>query len=92
VYAVWALLLVQLALLEGFGFQRGLNGSGTAPDGLAPFHQRMYQLAACSLFLFVFRLPPAKRWIADKQPQTSWLCLASLITGTSSRSSQALGC
>jgi DMSO/TMAO reductase YedYZ heme-binding membrane subunit len=83
IYVVWALLLVHLALLEGFGFQRGLNGSGQGPDGLAPFHQRLYQLAACSVFLLLLRLPSAKRWLADKQAQDKqrviWLTVAPLI-------------
>jgi DMSO/TMAO reductase YedYZ heme-binding membrane subunit len=82
-YVVWVLLLVHLALLEGFGFQRGLNGSGHGPNGLAPLHQRLYQLAACSIFLFVLRLPPVKRWTADVQAQGRqrrvWLTVAPLI-------------
>jgi hypothetical protein len=80
---VWALLLVHLALLEGVGFQRGLNGSGHGPDGLGPFHQRLYQLAACSVFLLMLRLPSVKRWVADKQSQDKqrviWLAVAPLI-------------
>ena len=74
-YLIWALLFVHLALLEGLGFQHGLNGSGdgvvvhghVVPDGDPVFHQRLYQLSACSLFLLVLRLPPVKRWIMAKQ-------------------------
>jgi sulfoxide reductase heme-binding subunit YedZ len=83
IYVVWALLLVHLAVLEGFGFQRGLNGSGPGPDGLAPLHQRLYQLVACSAFLLMLRLPSVKSWVADKQAQDRqrviWLAVAPFI-------------
>lgn len=65
-YAVWLLLFVHLALLEGIGFQHGTNGPSANPDGNPVLHQRVYQLAACSLPLLVLRLPPVKRWV-DKQ-------------------------
>jgi methionine sulfoxide reductase heme-binding subunit len=68
-YAIWALLACHLILLEGFGFERGENGSGFAGDGDPIFHQRLYQYSACSLFLLVLRLPPVKRWIAARQKE-----------------------
>jgi methionine sulfoxide reductase heme-binding subunit len=79
-YVIWGLLFVHLALLEGLGFQSGANGSGfcgseTAATGACPssteqiFHQRFYQLAACSLILVVLRLPPVKRWVVAKQKE-----------------------
>ena len=66
-YAVWGLLWLHLALLEGLGFQHGTNGPSAAPDGNPVAHQRLYQLTACSVFLLVFRLPRVKRWVAEKQ-------------------------
>jgi DMSO/TMAO reductase YedYZ heme-binding membrane subunit len=69
VYVIWGLLILHLTLLEGFGFQSGANGSGNGVDGTPIFHQRMYQFVACSLFLFVLRLPPVKRWVAKKQKE-----------------------
>ena len=73
-YAIWALLAAHLILLEGFGFQRGANGSGFAGDGDPIFHQRFYQYSACSLFLLILRLPPARRWIAARQREgRNWL-------------------
>ena len=73
-YVIWGLLACHLMLLEGFGFESGSNGSGFAGDGDAVFHQRFYQYSACSLFLLTLRLPPVKRWIADRQKEgRSWL-------------------
>jgi DMSO/TMAO reductase YedYZ heme-binding membrane subunit len=73
-YAVWFLLFVHLALLEGLGFQHGTNGPSASADGNPVLHQRVYQLAACSLPLLVLRLPPVKRWV-DKQQREDrqWL-------------------
>lgn len=59
-YVIWGLLIVHLALLEGFGIQH-------EGDGDPVFHQRLYQIVACSIPLFVLRLPPVKRWIAGQQ-------------------------
>jgi sulfoxide reductase heme-binding subunit YedZ len=74
IYAIWALLAAHLILLEGFGFERGSNGSGFAGDGDPIFHQRFYQYSACSLFLLTLRLPPVKRWIAAQQKEgRNWL-------------------
>lgn len=64
-YVVWALLFVHLGLLEGLGVQHGTDGSGH-PRRRPYFHQRFYQLLYCSIFLFVLRLPPVKRWIGRK--------------------------
>jgi DMSO/TMAO reductase YedYZ heme-binding membrane subunit len=73
-YVIWALLFFHLSLLEGFGFQRGANGSGFNGDGDPIFHQRLYQYSACSLFLLTLRLPPVKRWIAARQREgREWL-------------------
>jgi sulfoxide reductase heme-binding subunit YedZ len=73
-YLIWALLAAHLMLLEGFGFQRGTNGSGAAGDGDPIFHQRFYQYSACSLFLLTLRLPPVRRWIAARQKEgRDWL-------------------
>jgi methionine sulfoxide reductase heme-binding subunit len=66
-YLIWGLLFLHLALLEGFGFQHGTNGPSSHDDGDPILHQRLYQLAACSLPLLVLRLPPVKHWIDSKQ-------------------------
>jgi methionine sulfoxide reductase heme-binding subunit len=74
IYVVWALLFFHLSLLEGFGFERGDNGSGFFGDGDPIFHQRLYQYSACTLFLLTLRLPPVKRWIAARQREgRNWL-------------------
>jgi DMSO/TMAO reductase YedYZ heme-binding membrane subunit len=65
-YVIWALLFVHLALLEGFGPQHGTDGPSASFDHDPVPHQRLYQLTACSLPLFLLRLPPVKRWIAVK--------------------------
>jgi methionine sulfoxide reductase heme-binding subunit len=79
-YAIWGLLAAHLILLEGFGFQRGTNGSGFAGDGDPIFHQRLYQYSACSLFLLTLRLPPVKRWIAARQKEgRNWLVYATIV-------------
>lgn len=52
-YAIWLLLGVHLAILEGFGFSHR--------DPIGIIHQRFYQYLACSIPLFVFRLPAMKR-------------------------------
>jgi DMSO/TMAO reductase YedYZ heme-binding membrane subunit len=68
-YVIWALLFFHLATLEGFGYQRGLNGSGFAGDGDPIFHQRLYEYCACSVFLLTLRLPPVKRWIDARRQE-----------------------
>jgi DMSO/TMAO reductase YedYZ heme-binding membrane subunit len=73
-YAVWFLLFVHLALLEGLDFQHGTNGPSASADGNPVLHQRVYQLAACSLPLLVLRLPPVKRWVEKQQKEDrQWL-------------------
>jgi DMSO/TMAO reductase YedYZ heme-binding membrane subunit len=69
IYVIWGLLFFHLATLEGFGFERGSNGSGFAGDGDPVFHQRLYQYCACSVFLLTLRLPPVKNWIAARQQE-----------------------
>jgi DMSO/TMAO reductase YedYZ heme-binding membrane subunit len=68
-YVIWGLLFIHLATLEGFGFERGSNGSGFAGDGDPIFHQRLYEYCAASLFLLTVRLPPVKRWILARQQE-----------------------
>jgi methionine sulfoxide reductase heme-binding subunit len=68
-YLVWALLFIHLALLEGLGFQNGTNGPSANVDGAPIFHQRLYQLTACSIPLLLLRMPPVKRWVARKQQE-----------------------
>jgi methionine sulfoxide reductase heme-binding subunit len=78
-YLIWGLLAAHLILLEGFGFERGSNGSGFAGDGDPIFHQRFYQYSACSLFLLTLRLPPVKRWIVARQQEgRNWLVWATV--------------
>jgi DMSO/TMAO reductase YedYZ heme-binding membrane subunit len=74
IYVIWGLLFFHLVLLEGFGFQRGSDGSGFPGDGDPIFHQRLYQYSACSLLLLTLRMPPVKRWIAARQREgRNWL-------------------
>jgi DMSO/TMAO reductase YedYZ heme-binding membrane subunit len=74
IYVIWGLLAAHLILLEGFGFERGNNGSGFAGDGDPIFHQRFYQYSVCSLFLLTLRIPPVKRWIVARQKEgRNWL-------------------
>ncbi len=83
IYVIWAFLFIHLATLEGFGFERGTNGSGFAGDGDPILHQRLYQYGACSLFLLVLRLPPVKRWIVARQKEGRtklvWLTIAPIF-------------
>ncbi len=78
-YVIWGLLFFHLSLLEGFGFQRGTNGSGFDGDGVPIFHQRLYQYSACSVFLLTLRLPPVKRWIAAREKEgRKWLVFVAI--------------
>jgi sulfoxide reductase heme-binding subunit YedZ len=80
IYVIWGLLAAHLALLEGFGFQRGSDGSGFAGDGDPVFHQRFYQYSVCSIFLLTLRLPPVKRWIAARQREgRNWLVYVTIV-------------
>lgn len=79
-YVIWALLFFHLILLEGFGPQHGTNGPSASDDGDPILHQRVYQLAACSLPLFLLRLPPVKRWVAAKQQEgRQWIVNAVFV-------------
>jgi methionine sulfoxide reductase heme-binding subunit len=69
IYVIWGMLILHLSLLSGFGFQNGTNGPGNGIDGTPIFHERVYQILACSLFPFVLRLPPVKRWVGEKQKE-----------------------
>jgi sulfoxide reductase heme-binding subunit YedZ len=80
IYVIWGFLAAHLILLEGFGFERGSNGSGFAGDGDPIFHQRLYQYSACSVFLLVLRLPPVKRWIAARHKEgRMWLVWVTVL-------------
>lgn len=85
-FAIWGLVFVHLALLDGFGYQTGANGSGGCTpggevcDGDPVPHQRLYQFAASSLFLVVLRVPPVRRWIAAKHKAgQSWQVYAAVL-------------
>ena len=61
-YALWALTVIHLLLLDGFkpfGVSLG--------DGDPVFHQRFYQSVAISLPLVILRIPPVKRWVISKR-------------------------
>jgi methionine sulfoxide reductase heme-binding subunit len=77
-YAIWGLLFVHLALLEGFGFPDGPPSPGT--DGEPFFHQRLYQYCACSVPLLLLRLPPVKRWVSRQQAAgRQWLVYSCVL-------------
>jgi DMSO/TMAO reductase YedYZ heme-binding membrane subunit len=61
-YLIWGVIILHLALLDGFKPFDGPQG-----DGDPVFHQRFYQIMAISLPLVILRLPPVKRWVADKR-------------------------
>lgn len=61
-YVIWAMIIVHLALLDGFHPFDGPQG-----DGDPVFHQRLYQILAISIPLVILRLPPVKRWIAEQR-------------------------
>ena len=71
-YALWALTVLHLLLLDGFK-----PFGGSLGDGDPVFHQRFYQAVAISLPLIILRLPPVKRWVtrkrADGQKWKAWL-------------------
>jgi len=76
-YALWALIVIHLLLLDGFtpfGAEEG--------DGAAIFHQRFYQALAVSIPLIILRLPPVRRWIVDRRAEGRqwlvWLAVAPL--------------
>jgi DMSO/TMAO reductase YedYZ heme-binding membrane subunit len=61
-YLIWGLIILHLALLDGFRPFDGPQG-----DGDPVFHQRFYQILAISLPLVILRLPPVKRWVIEKR-------------------------
>jgi DMSO/TMAO reductase YedYZ heme-binding membrane subunit len=61
-YVIWGMIVLHLALLDGFHPFDGPQG-----DGDPVFHQRLYQIVVISLPLVILRLPPVKNWIADKR-------------------------
>jgi sulfoxide reductase heme-binding subunit YedZ len=76
IYVIWGLLGVHLLLL--FGFHPGAQVGGTG-DGSTVFHLRFFQYASCSVFLLTLRLPPVKRWIANRQKEgRNWMVYAAL--------------
>jgi DMSO/TMAO reductase YedYZ heme-binding membrane subunit len=74
-YVVWAMIVIHLALLDGFRPFDGPQG-----DGDPIFHQRLYQIVAVSIPLVILRLPPVRRWISDKhaagQRRRVWFTIA----------------
>ena len=61
-YALWALTVIHLLLLDGFK-----PFGGSLGDGDPVFHQRFYQAVAISLPLIILRLPPVRRWVTSKR-------------------------
>jgi len=74
-YAIWALIVLHLLLLDGFKPFGGPQG-----DGDPVFHQRFYQSVAISLPLIFLRIPAVRRWIASKRESGEkwkvWLLVA----------------
>jgi DMSO/TMAO reductase YedYZ heme-binding membrane subunit len=61
-YVIWGMIILHLALLDGFRPFDGPQG-----DGDPVFHQRFYQIVVISLPLVILRLPPVKRWITEQR-------------------------
>ena len=61
-YVIWGIVILHLALLDGFRPFDGPQG-----DGDPVFHDRFYQILAISLPLVILRLPPVKRWVIEKR-------------------------
>lgn len=61
-YVIWALIVVHLLLLDGFGTFGAADG-----DGDPVFHQRFYQAVAISIPLVILRLPPVRRWVTEQR-------------------------
>ena len=76
-YLIWAMIVIHLALLDGFSPFDGPQG-----DGDPVFHQRLYQIVAISLPLVILRLPPVRRWITEQraagQQWKVWAAIAPL--------------
>lgn len=81
-YAVWFILGVHLALLEGFGVQHG-DPAGPDRFPFAALHQRLYDYLGCSALLIFLRLPPVRRWIRTQQDAGKvwkvWLIISPLV-------------
>jgi len=77
-YVIWALIVVHLLLLDGFGTFGAADG-----DGDPVFHQRFYQAVAISVPLVILRLPPVRRWVSEQRTQGRqwlvWLVFAPLF-------------
>ena len=63
-YAIWALLGIHLAFLEGFGMA---HSDAFGVDHTPYLHQRLYEYLACSVGLLALRLPPVRRWVRRQQ-------------------------
>jgi DMSO/TMAO reductase YedYZ heme-binding membrane subunit len=61
-YALWALIVIHLLLLDDFTPFGASEG-----DGDPVFHQRFYQAVAISLPLVILRIPLVKRWVISKR-------------------------
>lgn len=61
-YVIWAMIVLHLLLLDGFGPFGESDG-----DGDPVFHQRFYQAVAISLPLVILRLPPVRRWVGQQR-------------------------
>ena len=77
-YVIWALVVVHLLLLDGFGTFGAADG-----DGDPVFHQRFYQAVAISIPLVILRLPPVRRWVTEERAAGRqgrvWLTVMPLI-------------
>jgi DMSO/TMAO reductase YedYZ heme-binding membrane subunit len=76
-YAIWALIVLHLLLLDAFRPFGGPQG-----DGDPVFHQRFYQAVAISLPLVILRIPPVRNWVtsnrASGQKWKVWLLVAAI--------------
>ena len=61
-YVIWGMIIIHLALLDGFKPFDGPQG-----DGDPVFHQRLYQILVVSFPLVILRLPPVRRWVTEKR-------------------------
>jgi DMSO/TMAO reductase YedYZ heme-binding membrane subunit len=77
-YAIWGLLGVHLALLEGFGME---HADAIGPDSFPyrMFHQRFYQWVGCTLLMITLRLPPVRKWVRKHDKRTVWLVISPLV-------------
>jgi len=77
-YLIWGMIILHLALLDGFRPFDGPQG-----DGDPVFHDRFYQILVISLPLVLLRLPPVKRWVTEKREAGEqwkvWATLAPML-------------